>query len=177
MESVDSVSEQILLLKIEKRNTYYLSKNVFVFLLGAPLSLIGVVFPVLVNAVYGFTLFVKPLTLWDVLCSFILHIIIAILGASLGIVFQPRCMKNRKEALMFVTLIAIISITKTSINNTFSLTKYITWIFPPLGDITIYFNKNDCFNAAAMGKAALYGCVYSVVLLYISNQLLKRKLF
>jgi len=177
MESVDSVSEQILLLKIEKRNTYYLSKNVFVFFLGAALSLIGVLFPILLNALSGFTLFARPLTLWDVLCTFILHIIIAILGASLGIVFQPRCMKNRKEALMFVTLIAIISMTKAGIIDTFSHAKYITWVFPPLSDIILYFGKNVYFSAATMGKAVLYCCVYSAILLFISNHLLKRKLF
>jgi len=177
MESINPVSEQILLLKVEKRNIYYRSKNAFVFILGAALSLFGVLFPVLKNAMSGFRLFSRPLTVWDILCAFILHIIVAILGASLAIVFQPRCMKNRKEALMFVSLIAIISITKTGINNTFIFTKYITRLFPPLSDIILYFNKNDFFSISAMGKSVLYICAYSAILLFISNQLLKRKLF
>jgi len=177
MESIDPVSEQILLLKVENRNTYYRSKNAFVFLLGAVLGLVGVAFPVLKNMASGFELFTRPLTVGDIFCAFILHIIVATLGASLGIVFQPRCMKNRKEALMLVTLIAIISITKAGINHAFLYAKYITWLFPPLSDITLYFNSSDYFSATAMGKAVLFGCVYSAILLFISNQLLKRKLF
>jgi len=177
MESIDPVSEQILLLKVEKRNTYYRSKNVFIFMVGTVFSLMGIAFPVMGNVVNGFAMFTRSLTVWDIFCAFILHIIVAVLGASLGIVFQPRGMKNRKEALLFVTLIAIISITKIGINHAFLFAKYITWLFPPLSDIAVYFNKNDYFSAAAMGKAVLYGGVYSVILLFISNQLLKKKLF
>jgi len=177
MESIDPVSEQIVLLKVNNRNTYYYSKNTFVFLLGSALGFIGIVFPVLKNVVSGFTMFTRPITVLDIIFALILHIIVALLGASLGIIFQPRCIKNRKEALMLAILIAIISITKTGINHTFPITKYFTWIFPPMSDIVVYFNKIDYFSLAAMGKSVLFGCVYIAILLFISNQLLKRKLF
>ena len=177
MESIDPVSEQIVLLKVNNRNTYYYSKNTFVFLLGSALGFIGIVFPVLKNVVSGFTMFTRPITVLDIIFALILHIIVALLGASLGIIFQPRCIKNRKEALMLAILIAIISITKTGINHTFPITKYFTWIFPPMSDIVVYFNKIDYFEVAAMGKSILYVCIYSVILLFISNWILKRKLF
>jgi len=177
MESVDPVSEQILLLKVKNRNTYYRSKNVFVFMLGTAYSLIGIAFPIMENAMNGFSMFTRPLTIWDILCAFILHMLTAILGGTLGILFQPRCIKNRKEALMIVSLIALISIAKTGINHSFLFAKYVTWLFPPLSDISTYFNENVYFSAAAMGKAILYCGVYSAILLFISNQLLKRKLF
>lgn len=177
MESVDPVAEQIMLLKVKNCNTYYHSKNIFVFLLGAELSIVGVAYPVMKNVLSGFTFFTRQVTLWDIICTFILHILVAILGGTIGILFQPRCIKNRKEAVLGISAVAIISIAKTGINGRFIFAKYVTWIFPPLSDILAFFSNNEYFSLVSMVKALIYGCIYSAVLLFISRQLLKRKLF
>lgn len=177
LENIDPVAEQILLLKVNNRNTYYNSKNVFVFLVGIIFSFVGAIYPIMQNGLNGFSIFTRQLTIWDLLCALILHIVAALLGELLGVLFQPRCMKNRKDAIVFIALIAVISIAKTGINHTFLFAKYITWLFPPLCNITSLFSNCDYFAPVSIVKAILFAGIYSIILLMVSNQILKRKLF
>jgi hypothetical protein len=174
-ESIDSVSEQLIILKVKKQSMYYFSVNVFLMLIGVLMSIIGVVFPIIQYAI--FHIFTRNITVWDVFSALLLHIIFAVLGCSLGILFQPRCMKNRKIAIELLLVIAIMSIVKMKIIQKIPEANYITWIFPPISEIQNCFSNTDIFYLSDIIKATLYGIVYSFVLNIINTEVLKRKRF
>lgn len=177
LESTDIISEQLIILKTEKQSIYYFSKDIFLIFIGIIMSIIGVAFPIIQNALNGFSLFRRTVTIWDTFSALLLHIILVTLGCSLSSLFQPRCMKNRKLAIELLLFIVIISIVKIEIIQKIPEVKYITWILPPISEIQDCFSNKDIFYFSDIVKSALYGIGYSFVLIIVNIQILKRKLF
>lgn len=176
-DSVDVVAEQILLLKVGKRSTYYLSKYYFMILVGIVLSLGGVLFPVFQNAVNGFDMFLRSITVQDVASGFIIHSALATMGLSVAIVFQPMCLKDRKIALLIMSLVSIVGLAKKGIIEQNSIFKYILWVFPPTSKIIELFSDCDYFGGKSVLITAVLGGVYSLVLIVIAQNVIKRKLY
>ncbi|MBD7911927.1 MULTISPECIES: hypothetical protein [Clostridium] len=177
MDGIDEVAEQLIILKTRKQSIYYLSKNIFLMLIGLFMSIMGVLLPIVGNFVNMFSLFNRELVMWDIFSALIIHVVFAILGCSLGTLFQPRCIKNRKIAIELAIFIAVISLVKVGIMQKVPEVKYIDWILPPTGEIQDCFNNKDIFYLSDIVKSMLYGIIYSFVLNIINIEMLKRKLF
>ncbi|URZ15364.1 hypothetical protein [Clostridium felsineum] len=177
LEALDSVSEQLVILKVRKEWMYYLGNNVFLMLIGVIMSFIGVLCPIIINVVNNFTLFNRRLTLEDCLSSLILHIIFAVLGCSVGILSGPRCIKSRKLAVEIIVLVAIISVIKFQLIEKVNIIKYITWILPPVCDIQAFFSNKGFFDIQNTVKSIMYGVIYTFIYNVINIELLKRKRF
>ncbi|KHD38068.1 hypothetical protein NL50_00735 [Clostridium acetobutylicum] len=176
-ENLDIISEQLIILKVKKQSLYYLSNNAFLMIIGIIISIVGVIFPFVMNMVNSFNLFNRSLTIWDGFSSLLLHIILASLGCSLSILFQPRCMKSRKLAIEVIVLIAIISLIKFEMIKKISIVKYIAWVLPPICDIQSFFSNKNVFYTESIIKSIIYGFIYVAFFNIINIQILKRRLF
>ena len=177
MELVNPISEQLLLLKVRNDDCYYLSKIVFLLLLGTIMSVIGVLFPTMKNAIIGFRLYTRPLTACDVGASFVLHFFMALLGIVTGSLLQPRTMKERKTAVLLTAGIAIMGLAKEGLNAEMPAAKFVTWIFPPLNNVVACFANKDFYYLQDIARAIIYVGIYSAILLILNVQLLKKKKF
>jgi hypothetical protein len=79
MDIENPISEQILIIKVKNADRYYISKIVFLLLIGLGMSAIGVVIPLLINIMNGYRLFNRTITLEDILCGLLLLFILAFL--------------------------------------------------------------------------------------------------
>lgn len=173
----DSINEQLLVLKTKSENMVYLSKLLFLFSVSIVMSLIGIFAPIIINAINGFNIFTRPLTLGDIIASFFLHLFLALLGAALGGLFHPRIMKNRKTATLITFLIAIMSLVKLAITNNYHILKFMLWVLPPVSDFAQIFTDEDFFSPVSLIKIIVLISIYILAYMTIQIVLLKRKKF
>ncbi|GAA0742929.1 hypothetical protein [Clostridium oceanicum] len=177
LEDIDIVSEELILLKSRNKTIYYLSKNVFLIIIGLFMSIIGVAFPIIRNALDRFEFFNRSITVGDIFSSLLLHIIFAALGCSLCILFQARCIKNRKIAIEMLILALVVSIIKIAIIQKLPLIKYVTWVLPPICEILKVLGDKNFFYIGDIVKSIIYGSVYIFAYNTINIHILKKRLF
>lgn len=176
-EIVEPVSEQILLLKVRNDNIYYLSKLAFLIIIGLIMSLIGILLPTIQNAVNGFKLYMRAITVYDIIAAFLLYLFISTLGAVTGILLQPRIMKDRKIAVVSTLTIALMGLAKGMLNSNIPFTRFITWIFPPLSNMIECFSGKDYFYINNIITAIFYALTYSLIAYFADLYFLKKKKF
>ncbi|WP_010296952.1 hypothetical protein [Clostridium senegalense] len=177
IEIEDPVLEQLLILKVENENIYNISKTLFLAFIGIVMSLIGVVIPIIINIITGFQLFTRELTIIDISSAFILYSFIGLLGTVTGTLLHPRIMKNRKMAVIMTFTIALMSMIKGPMNTEIPSTCFITWIFPPLFNITQRFTGKEYFIMQDVVSVLLYISVYSSIIIFLQLYFLKRNKF
>ncbi len=176
-ESVDPVSEQILLLKVRKRSTYYCSKYLFLFLMGIVLSLSGALMPVIQNMVNHYGMFGRNLLLEDVASGFFLHVVAVVFGMSVAAIFQPTCIGNRKTALILASFVSLMAVIKDALSQSHGILPYVLWVFPPVVDVFRPFRGAEYFAPFDVGMALLTGMAYSFVLIIIAQIVIRRRLY
>jgi len=177
INNVDMTEEQLIILKVKDVNVYYTSKVCFLYIIGLIFSVIAVIFPLMKNFIINNQLFLTTIEVGDVIGALIVLLMVAILGANVGIIFQPRYIKNRNIAIMLTVLLTILSIIKKLISQKCYLTKNILWILPPLGDIISMLDSKMFFKFEDVVVVSSYTLIYSIILMVVLRLILKRKLF
>jgi hypothetical protein len=176
-DSVEVVSEQLLLLRVCKRTTYYKSKYLFLILLGALMSFLSVIVPVIYNAANNFEMFTRSLTFMDIFFGFFLHLVITFLGIAVAAIFQPLCIRNRKIALLLAAMVSLVALAKDAIIESYSFLRYLLWIFPPLSDILNLFRDSVVFNPLNIGLAIFIGTLYSLAMIIIAQLVIRKRMY
>lgn len=175
--SIDTVAEQIVVLKVQKRRSFYFSKYIFLLLAGFTLSFAGALYPVFVNILSDFTLFTRSITFQDIISSLILHIIFAAIGASISILFQPMWIKSRELSIILAVVLALMGIIKEGFVERMGLLKYIVWILPPTRNIVKQFLDQPYFSTRGILFTVLLGGIYSLALMVISQKIIEKRLY
>jgi hypothetical protein len=176
-ELENPVTEQLILLRTNNDNLYYLSRLTVLLIISFVMSLLGLLYPLILNSVNNDHLFTRSLQLEDVVIGFFLHCLMAFLGAMTGSFFHPRIIKNRKLAVLLLFFVAVTGISKGALANHIPQTRFVSWIFPPVFDILASFTKLDFFALPAMALPVTLAIAYSLVLMFGQIQLLKRSKF
>lgn len=171
------VSEQLLILKTRSAVKFYMSKVLCLALMGVVEGAIAVIFPVMQNMLNHFHLYTRPLTWQDVLMALFLHFFAAFAGAATGSLLHPRIMRDRKGAVLLTFLIALMGLVKIGINDKIPLTRWVTWVFPPVSDMVKTFTGMDYFTWASVLKVSGMLIAYGFVLTGIQVYFLVKKKF
>lgn len=173
----DPVEEQITILKTNNINKYYLSKVCLVGIIGATLSAIGIIYPVVSHVSMGNTLFKRSLTVEDIIIGFLLHCLAAVLGGLVGILFHPRVITDRKFALLLVLFFASMGYIKGPLQEDVPMTGVVSWVFPPLYQLLDGFAGKEFFELAPTIVPIFYILAYSMIITVIHVLTLQRKGF
>lgn len=173
----NQVSEQLLVLKVQSELKYYISKSLFLFILGFMVSLFMALFPVVQNAINGFRLYNREITGVDVVFSLLLHIFSAFTGGAVGAFFHQRIIKDRKLALVMNFGIAIIALAKGALNNQYDFLKFFTWVLPPIADVMKDLSGDVYFAPLLVIHSLILLGIYGLVLSVLQIHLLKRNKF
>lgn len=176
-ELENPVTEQLILLRISNDTLYYLSRLTLLLIIGFLMSILGILYPVILNSINNNHLFTRSLQLEDVAIGFFLHCLMAFLGAMTGSFFHPRLIKNRKMAVLLLFFVAVMSISKGALAGYFPQSHLIAWIFPPVFEILAAFTGLDFFSIPAMLLPVVFGIAYGLVVMIGQIQLLKRSKF
>lgn len=176
-ELENPVTEQLVLLRVNNDRIYYLSRLTVLMIIGVIMSVLGILYPLVLNVVNNDHLFTRSVQFEDVVIGFVLHCLMAFLGAMTGSFFHPRIIKNRKMAVLILFFVAVIGISKGALADIFPQSHFATWIFPPVFDILASCTGMDFFSISAMILPVAFGITYGFVLMIGQIQLLKRAKF
>lgn len=160
--SSENVSmEQLLLLRTNHEMDYYISKFLFLAVLGVMVNVICYLIPAIIILVSGSKIFARMVTVYDVTGTFLILCGAAIAGGGLGVFFHPIVLKDRKMALALTSLVAVTAIARTGITGSFPPLKMLLWIVPPLDFIKIFTNSE--LDTLRVGDAA---ALFFILLFY-----------
>ncbi len=177
VELENQVTEQLVLLRVNNDTRYYLSRLLVPLIIGLVMSVIGILYPMILNRVNNGHLFTRSLQFDDITIGFGLHCLLAFLGAITGAFFHPRIIKNRKMAVLLLFFVTVMGISKGALAGQFPQTRLITWVFPPVFDILVSFTKLEYFAIPAMALPVTLAIAYGLALMIGQIQLLKRSKF
>ncbi len=142
----DSMIEQTILVKLRRKELFYLGKVALIGVVSIVFSLVSVLLPLFIHVFRGSMLFSREIVISDVLSSFVLFWLFGFCGGMIGIFTNHRIIPNRKTAIMFCIAFGLLAIIKGAITERFEFLQYITWILPPVHDLSVAYCQNTYFR-------------------------------
>jgi len=176
----DRSAEYILIMQINSRRLYAISKVVFLLVVCIAFSVLSCLYPVVINALYQF----KGIVIFHGLQpsvfigAFLLHFIFGTLGISIPLLFQPNPTKRRDLlSIGLILIFVLLSAIKGQFIDRQSPFYYLFYVFPPFFDITNQFFDKNVLAAADLARAAVYGIVYAITAIAAGQWLYSRRIY
>ena len=118
----------------------------------------------------------RPLRPEDLVSAFFLFWLIGICGGVTGLLQQPFIQKKRSGPAVR-GLLGLVIILKGPIGEEFPPTRLLTWILPPVYDLSVNYCKEDYFSLSANGIYFLWLAGYTGIEIFLYIWMMKRKKF
>lgn len=169
--------DQAVIVKLKNKGHYYLAKVVVIIIIGLILTAIGLGIPNFMNLANGGHSFVRPVVLMDNVSGFFLLFFAAVCGGISGLTFNRKIIARRGNAILSVTLLGLISVIKVALVRDVPFLKYVTWMLPPVSDISVSYSKENWFNFSNVGLLMLWLVAYIMVITFLYIVSMKNKGF
>lgn len=178
---IDMIEEHLLILQINSRFLYSVSKILFLVVLSMALSIVGCIFPVIIELVFkirGLTFIPNGINLTDFFGALALNIIIGTVGLSLAYIFQPNPSKSRNDfTVSTLIMFVILAFAKYQIFNLQGLSGYLLFVFTPIFEIIhLFYGKNEFVMEDVM-LAAIYGGIYCLISVAVGYWLYNKRVY
>ncbi|NOW82695.1 hypothetical protein B0H39_000576 [Clostridium beijerinckii] len=173
--NIELIAEEVLILKLGSHTRYWISKIIFMGVVGVFFSILSVGLPIIYNLICN--VFKYPVTFSDIVVSFIIHMFLSIIGALIGMLLQPRIISNRKMAILGAIFIVLMSIIKGPVINEVLYSKYVMWIFPPINEVSTAYLNLMHFNMPNLIMPLIIMIIYIFIESFILIKRMKKVLF
>ncbi len=173
--NIELIAEEVLILKLRSHTRYWISKIIFMGVVGVFFSILSVGLPIIYNLICN--VFKYPVTFSDIVVSFIIHMFLSIIGALIGMLLQPRIISNRKMAILGAIFIVLMSIIKGPVINEVPYSKYVMWIFPPINEVSTAYLNLMHFNIPNLIMPLIIMIIYIFIESFILIKRMKKVLF
>jgi len=171
------IIEQVIYLKVKNKYEIWVSKILLMFLFGLIFSFVATIYPLVINAISNYALFDRAIQIRDVIVALIVHFVYACVGSMIGLIFNVHIFKNRKQAVTFIILIALVTLLKGLLEHDLPLTRIITWILPPLFNLSQKFTGMEFVNFNSIIYPLCATIIYIMIEIAFYIKLMKYKLF
>ncbi|WP_243146002.1 hypothetical protein [Clostridium chromiireducens] len=172
---VELIAEEVLILKLKSHTRYWISKIIFMSIVGIFFSILSIGLPIIYNLICN--IFKYPILFSDVLVSFLIHVPLSIIGALIGMLLQPRIISNRKMAILGAIFVVLMSIVKGPVITEFPYAKYIMWVFPPINEISQAYLNFMHFNISNLIIPFIIMMIYIFIESFVLIKRMKKVLF
>ena len=169
----DDIFEETLLLHCRSTANYYIARELLLFAICFVFSLVLTLFPAIWYLTHK-SFFERAMIPIDVILGGANILVCGLAGTQIGDLFHPRVISKRRDALLFATLLSILTICKFGLIEFNPLFKALNYLLPPVLDAYKMVAK-DCFETKGMLLICLHLLIYSVVILLIKMRLLTLK--
>lgn len=173
--NIELIAEEVLILKLKSHTRYWISKIIFMGVVGAFFSILSVGLPIIYNLICN--VFKYPVIFSDIFVSFIIHMFLSVIGALIGMLLQPRIISNRKMAMLGAIFIVLMSIIKGPVINEVPYSKYVMWIFPPINEVSTAYLNLMHFNIPSLIMPLIIMIIYIFIESFILIKRMKKVLF
>ena len=165
LSDFDTVTEHLLILQINSRFLYGMSKIVFLVAMTAAFSAVGAVVPAafeIVSQITGSEFIPGGVRAADFFGGFALHFIVGTLGVAVAYIFQPSPASGRGSEIMILALalFAIMAFVKHAVFGFDGALRYVLLVFSPAYEIMSLFTDCAVFSPGRLMLAAVYGGGY-----------------
>lgn len=145
--NLESLNEKYLLFtQLESKLLFLISKWFFISLIHLMLILLSLFYPLILNR------FSEDITLNQYIIALTLHIVVSIIGMLISTLIHNINFLSYKYTFLFIALIIIVSLSRPSLVQSYSLLNYILWAVPPIGDVITLFKSDTPDNAMLLIK-------------------------
>lgn len=176
-ETQDWRTEQIVFLKVKNKKVYWISKILFIWIIGIIISLVGTIWPVVINIFNSQTTLKTQISLNEVLLALIIQILVAFMGTLIGMIFQTKIIRNRNISIMIIFAFALLSAIKGPLIKEIPIAKAITWILPPVNDVISSCIGLGNFSLRLLVIPIIYSVGYILVQIVIYIKAMEKLLF
>lgn len=155
--------------KMRRAWYFYLAKALTMAWVSLVFSLVSVFAPLLIHVFTGSSLFDRAVVFSDIYSGLALLWLVAMSGGMAGLFASYRLIRGRKAAIALAALFGVLVIVKGAMNNAAEPLKFITWILPPVYDISTAYGANRYFDMGGMWMYFAWLTVYVAIeiVLYI----------
>ncbi len=162
--------EQTILVRLRRKGLFYLGKAALMAAVSLVFAALAVLAPVLIDLSRGGALFSRGIVVADVLSGFVLFALTGLCGGVTGLFAHHRIIANRKIAILVCIAFALLTVIKGAMNAQVEMLKYVTWILPPVHDLSVAYSKYEYFRFEATWSYFLWlaGYIGIEVLAYVA---------
>lgn len=173
----ETVEEQLLLFHGNTWGIYCMAKEITLLAISCIYGALLTIGPVIVNCFNNFSFFTRTLTAGDVVMGAIIILGNGLAGITIGDVFHPGIMGNRKMAVAAAAGIITLSITKDAIIEDYSSLRFFGILLPSVMKPARDLGNGDYFEIKSVAAFILMMTLYYLAVVIIKNLLLNRKKF
>ena len=170
------VHEELFLMHSRPEAGYYPVREMVVCSIMLFYAVLLIVYPVIRSSLNE-NWFTRPLTSSDVFYGTILILGSGICGITLGDFFHHRIIPRRRNAIIFVVLVAVLAVCKEPIIEKLPGMKFLHFLLPPITDGFIMVGNEDFFDPKETMLILLHSVIYALALVFIKIWLLRRRKF
>lgn len=161
------VSEQLILLRLQKRRAYGVSCIFLQLILSFVVAVLAILVPVVQDVRSSNSFFLEKINVMDVCGGFLLLFSAAFAGSASGGMSHYRLLRERKTAVSFTFLLFLLSVLKGIITKSVPAAKVVLWVLPPVWDAVMLSAKAVHLTlyqtVLGSGMLLLSGILYSIV--------------
>lgn len=114
-----SMVEQTILVKLRRKELFYLGKVALIAVVSIVFSLASVLLPLFIHVLRGSMLFSREIVISDILSGFVLFMLFGFCGGLIGLFTSHRIIPNRKTAIMLCIAFGLFAIIKGALTARF----------------------------------------------------------
>jgi len=167
--------EMSMFVKLKKKELLYFGKVMMIAYISLTFTLASILIPILLHCLNKMQLFDRAIVFSDILSGSILFFLVSMSGGITGLLANRRIFSNRTLAISLSALTGIAAITKVSLNKDIFITRFFTWILPPVNEISIAYCKETYFSLNSTGIYFIWLLLYIVIEIFIYIKLMLRR--
>lgn len=173
----EAVEEQLLLFHGNTRGIYCMAREITLLVISCIYGALLAIGPVIVNCFNNFSYFTRTLTAGDVAKGAIIILGNGLAGITIGDVFHPRIIGNRRLAVAAAAGIMILSIARDAIIEEYGFLRFFGILLPSIMKPARDLGNGDYFEIKQVAVFMLMMVLYYLAVVIIKNLLLNRKKF
>jgi len=182
LSDFDMTTEHLLILQINSRLLYVISKILFLTVVCFAISLLGALYPIIMDfafGIIGLTLIADGVRLSDFFGALLLNFTVGTLGVSVAFLFHPNPSKNSDSFITLIMLVmfALMAFIKHQIFNFEGLFRYLLLIFTPVYEILRLFSDKSVFTVGDLAMTAIQGSIYFSIAMMLGYWLYSRRVY
>ncbi len=152
--------DQTVFIRISGKKSFYAGKVLLVGKAGMIVGAVSVLAPVIQYMINGKDFFTTPLTMEIAISGFVLCFLSGFCGGMTAILLNDRFIPKKEASIVLCILIVLLTIVKGGLHEKFPFVKWISWVLPPLYDLSSAYTRGSSFLLKDTGIYFLWMLFY-----------------
>lgn len=169
--------DQTIFIRLSNKKSYYLGKVFMVAAISFIAALIGILVPIFQYIINGKGFFTTPFTIGYGISGFFLFFLSGVLGGMVALLLNGRLIPKKEASISLCILIALLTVVKGGLHDKYPVTRFFSWILPPLYDLSAAYSHAEVSLWKETGIYFLWTTAYVFVQMFVYVWIMDKKRF